>query len=188
MADCTVRLAKHTDAHALALMHIASWRETYTGILPQKMLAALSVEARTAAWAEILQEPPTERSTVVYLAESDATIIGFGSCSAQRTENLVTQGFAGEFGAIYVLRAFQGKGIGRRLLRKMSSDLQGRGMGSAALWVLRDNASARRFYERQGGQVIVEREDAREGIVLAEMAYGWPRLIDLCEGFSEPSD
>jgi hypothetical protein len=37
------------------------------------MLSSL-VEARDAAWAKIMQEPSTERSTVIYLAEHDGTI------------------------------------------------------------------------------------------------------------------
>jgi hypothetical protein len=40
-------------------MHVNSWRETYTGLLPDKMLSSLSVEARAAAWAEIMPEPST---------------------------------------------------------------------------------------------------------------------------------
>ena len=76
-------------------MHVTSWRETYAGLLPDKMLSALSVESRAAAWAKIMQdpgtEPATERSTVVHLAEHQGAIIGFGSCGAQRTESLKTQ-------------------------------------------------------------------------------------------------
>ena len=174
-----IRVATPDDAPALAVMHVASWRETYAGILPDKMLSALSVEGRAAAWAKIMQEPANERSTVVYLAEHDGTIVGFGSCGAQRTDNLKTKGYDGEFSGIYVLRAFQGQGIGASLLAKMSLDLLGRGFSAAALWVLRDNPVARRFYEHHGGKVIAEREDIRDGAVLVELAYGWADLKTL---------
>lgn len=56
----------------------------------------------------------------------------------------------------------------------MSSDLQRRGFNAAALWVLRDNLKARRFYEHIGGKLIAEREDVRDGTILIELAYGWP--------------
>jgi ribosomal protein S18 acetylase RimI-like enzyme len=182
MTDCdmgTIRVATLDDALGIATMHVTSWRETYAGILPDKMLSSLVVEARAAAWAKIMQEPATQRSTVVYLAEHEGAIIGFGSCGAQRTENLKIQGYDGEFSAIYVLQAFQGQGIGARLLGKMSLDLLGRGFRGAALWVLRENPRARRFYEYYGGQVIAEREDVRDGAVLIELAYGWPDLKEL---------
>jgi ribosomal protein S18 acetylase RimI-like enzyme len=178
-AIANIRIATPEDARALGAMHIASWHETYTGLLPDKMLSALSVESRAAAWAKIMREPATGRSTAVYLAEHQGTIIGFGSCGAQRTESLEAQGYAGELSAIYVLREFQKRKIGTHLLRAMSSDLIGRGFNAAALWVLRDNLTARRFYERYTGHVIAEREDVRDDAVLIELAYGWPDLKEL---------
>lgn len=179
MVDCVVRIATPTDALDLAAMHVASWRETYAGILPDKMLSSLSIEARAAAWTKIMQEPATERATTTYLAEHGTSIIGFGSCGPQRTENLSAQGYAGEFRAIYLLQAFQGHGIGSRLLKQMTADLRGRGYSAASLWVLGENQIARRFYEHHGGQVIAEREDTREDTVLVELAYGWPKLTEL---------
>jgi GNAT superfamily N-acetyltransferase len=169
----SIRLAVPDDANALGTMHVASWRETYAGILPDRILSALSIDARAAAWANIMREPATEHSAVVYLAEQESSIIGFGACGAQRTESLRARGYDGEFGALYVLRAFQGQGIGACLLGKMSLDLLVRGFCAAALWVLRDNPRARRFYEHHGGKIIAEREDVRDGASLIELAYGW---------------
>jgi ribosomal protein S18 acetylase RimI-like enzyme len=174
-----IREATPDDAHALGSMHVASWRETYAGILPETMLSSLSVDARAAAWAKIMQEPATAGSTVVYLAEYRGTIVGFGSCGAQRTDSLRVKGYDGEVSAIYVLREFQKRKIGTHLVRAMSSDLIRRGFNAAALWVLRDNLRATRFYERYAGQVIAEREDVRDGVVLVELAYGWPDLKEL---------
>jgi GNAT superfamily N-acetyltransferase len=174
-----IRIATPADAPALGKMHVASWRETYAGILPDKMLSSLSVDGRAAAWAKIMQEPETEDSTVVYLIEHEGSIIGFGACGAQRTEILKDKGYDGEFGGIYVLRAFQRQGIGASLLAKMSFDLLGRGFSAAALWVLRENPVARRFYEHHGGEVVAEREDVRGETVLLELAYGWLRLKEL---------
>jgi ribosomal protein S18 acetylase RimI-like enzyme len=174
-----IRIATPADAPALGKMHVASWRETYAGILPDKMLSSLSVDGRAAAWAKLMQEPETEDSTVVYLIEHEGSIIGFGACGAQRTEILKDKGYDGEFGGIYVLRAFQRQGIGASLLAKMSLDLLGRGFSAAALWVLRENPVARRFYEYHGGEVVAEREDVRGETVLLELAYGWLRLKEL---------
>ena len=182
MADLPVeqiRIATPDDAPALAAMHIASWRETYAGLLPDKMLSSLSVDARSEMWANIMREPPTLSATVIYLAEYEGTIIAFGSCGAQRTDSLKDQGYDGEIGAIYVLREFQKRGIGARLFSAMSLDFTKRGFTAAALWVLRDNSRARRFYEHLAGKVVAEREDIRDGAVLIELAYGWQDLKEL---------
>ncbi len=59
-------------------------------------------------------------------------------------------------------------------------------MRGAALWVLRDNEPARRFYEGLGAGVAGQRvetvdefisgERGRARDVLHEVAYGWPDL------------
>jgi hypothetical protein len=40
------------DAEAIARVHVDSWRTTYQGILPDEVLAGLSVERRRAFWAK----------------------------------------------------------------------------------------------------------------------------------------
>jgi ribosomal protein S18 acetylase RimI-like enzyme len=172
----TIRIAIPEDAAELGKMHVASWKETYAGILPDAMLSALSIEGRTAMWDPILREPEKADSTVVHLVEDGGSIVGFGSCGSQRSETLKVKGYDGEIGAIYVLRAFQRQGVGARLMSTMALDLMFRGFNSASLWVLRENAVARAFYERFGGQVVDEREDVRKEATLAEVAYGWANL------------
>jgi ribosomal protein S18 acetylase RimI-like enzyme len=175
----TIRVAALEDTPGLARMHVASWRETYVGILPDAMLSSLSVESRKIMWDQVMSQPMTAGSTVVHLAEYNEEIIGFGSCGSQRTEHLKEKGYDGEISAIYVLREYQGRGLGAKLRLAMAADLLSRGFSAAALWVLRDNPPARRFYERYGAQIIAEREDARGDTVLAELAYGWRHLEEL---------
>jgi len=182
LGDVVIRTASLDDAPMLASMHVASWRETYVGILPHGMLAVLSVESRAAMWEQVMRQPPSPGSTVVHLAELDGELIGFGACGAQRAENLKAKGFSGEISALYVLQGFQRKGIGARLLRTMASDLLNRTFTAASLWVLIANDVARRFYERHGARVIGEREDIRDGAVLLELAYGWADLTQLSNG------
>ena len=106
--------------------------------------------------------------------------------AGSRRRDLLADGFAGEFSALYLLAAHQRQGIGRRLMTLMAQDLLAREMRGAALWVLRDNAPARRFYEALGAKVVGQRvetvdafisgERARSQDVLHEVAYGWPDL------------
>ena len=167
-------------------MHVESWRESYPGLVPQAMLASLSVDARTAAWSRILAQ--ASQATAVFVAELGGRIVGFGSCSPQRAEALRVQGYDGEISAIYVLKAFQRRALGTRLLFAMACALQAAGMRAASLWVLRDNAPARRFYERCGARLIGEREDVRPEGILFEVAYGWPDIAALVRVTGGASD
>jgi len=109
----------------------------------------------------------------VYLKEMGEAVAGFGACSEQRDVDLKGQGFDGEIGAIYELQRFQRRRIGRALMKVLAGDLIGRGIRGVALWVLNENAHARHFYEKCGGEVIGERKDVRGQVVLTEVAYGW---------------
>ena len=83
------------------------------------------------------------------------------------------RGFAGEIGAIYVLRSLQGVGVGRTLMSLMARDLVARPISRASLWVLHENVGARRFYGTLGGTVIGEKEVVEDDTTLHEVAYGW---------------
>jgi ribosomal protein S18 acetylase RimI-like enzyme len=146
-----IRPAEAADAEAIGQVHVISWRETYTGILPERVLARLSVEARSRMWRTMLDRP----------------------APAQRTPTL---DFAGEYYALYVLQAAQRQGIGRTLMAAMSNQLSRSGLVSASLWVVRDNHRAIRFYERFGGVMVGTQEERRDGYVLSEIAYGWREL------------
>ena len=47
MSDLVIRPALLTDAPAIGRVHCLAWRETYTGLLPDAMMARLS-ETRSA--------------------------------------------------------------------------------------------------------------------------------------------
>jgi len=166
--DRHIRRATVADAPRIAQMHVESWLETYTGIVPQEILAALSVPRRTLAWESILRDPVGNDDSVVYLKEIGCVVAAFGACSEQRDSDLKARGFDGEIGAIYVLRCFQKQGIGCSLMKELAIDLSGRGSRGIALWVLKENARARRFYEKCGGELIGERKDVRGAVILTK--------------------
>lgn len=173
------RLATTGDASAIGALHVTSWRETYAGLLPQEMLDGLSPESRAAMWGTVLDAPASPIGTRVYVAESAGEIVAFGACGGQRDDAMRGCGFAGEIGAIYVLRSQQGGGVGRALMSLMARDLMARPVLGASLWVLRENVGARGFYEGLGGAIIMEKELAESNATLHEVAYGWSDLAHL---------
>ncbi|HEY2532480.1 MAG TPA: GNAT family N-acetyltransferase [Xanthobacteraceae bacterium] len=160
-------------------MHVAAWHETYRGIVPDAMLASLSVERRAESWQRILGDPAKANDTMVTLAELGGEFVGFGACGAQRTDDLVADGYDGEIGSIYVLNAYQRRGVGKQLTYAMTQALLRRGYHGVALWVLRGNVRARGFYDWCQGRVVATREDVRGDTILVEDAYAWPDLQSL---------
>ena len=175
----TLRSAEPADAGELGALHVACWKETYAGLVPDEVIGRLSVEARTGMWARILADPAALGVTSVLLAEDNGRAVGFGSCGVQRDRGLKESGFDAEIGALYILRSHQGVGLGRTIMRRMGDLLEASGYTSAALWVLRENRNARGFYERLGGEIVAEKEERRGDATLVEVAYGWRDLVQL---------
>ena len=163
-----VRAATNDDVLAMAQVHIASWRETYPGLLPEPMLSRLSIANEAIRRQRMLDRPRARGDARAFVAEQDGEIVGYGSCNDQRTGPLYDRGFTGEVSELYVLRKAQRQGAGSLLMAAMADALLERDHRGYSLWVLEQNTPARRFYERLGGTLIAER---RTG--LAEVAYGW---------------
>ena len=161
----------------MAKVRIASWRETYPGLLPEPMLARLSIADEAIRWQRMLDRPRAWGGAVSFVADQRGSLVGYGSCSEQRALLLRDRGFTGEISELYVLRCAQRQGAGSGLMKAMAGALLGRGHRAMSLWVLDRNMVARRFYESLGGTQIAEKRSS-----LAEVAYGWTDLQRLHSG------
>ncbi len=70
------------DSGDIAVVHVATWRATYRGLMPQSLLDGLSVEARTAVWRRILRDD--EGSTLVAIEQGAERVVGFVSVGPSR--------------------------------------------------------------------------------------------------------
>jgi len=158
----------------MAKVHNISWRETYPGLLPDPMLARLSIADEAIRWQRMLDRPREWGATLAFVADQQGTVIGYGSCGEQRSKALYDRGFTGEITELYVLRKAQRQGAGSGLLKAMASALVDRGHRAVSLWVLEQNIAARRFYESMDGMLIAKKRSN-----LGEVAYGWsnPRAL-----------
>lgn len=177
-----IRHAKPLDAAGIADVHVASWRTTYPGMLPDRYLVAMSERASRERWTRMLAVKSRSEGTYVAV-DSSSRIVGFGCCGDQRS---ALDGYGGEFFAIYLFDYAQGQGLGRRLMAAMAENLMSRGVNSAVVWVLRDNP-ARWFYERLGGMRIAEHDISFAGSAVTETAYGWRDLAPLARLSAGPS-
>ena len=135
-----VRRARPADAAEIARVQVQSWREAYTGIIPQAYLDQLSVPSHERQWRRTLGS-----GTWAFVAEWERKLVGFASGGLSRVRRDIT----GEIYVLYVLRAFQGRAIGRALFDACHYELARCGHHGLLVWVLADNPS-RGFYEHLG--------------------------------------
>ncbi len=163
-----IREARADDAPAIARIHVASWRTTYRGIVPDDVLANLSVERREQMWARTLGNP--DGTVFVYVAEDAAEqTIGFTAGGPEREGDAL---YTGELYAIYLLAEAQGRGVGRCLMQQVAARLATMGHDAMLVWALAENPACR-FYAALGGVPVREKEIDMGGASLMEVAYGW---------------
>lgn len=137
-----IRNAQIEDSWAIAEAHVASWKHTYIGQVPDEYLAGLSVPAREAAWRESFAKEEHR----ILLAEDGDLAAGFVSLGPSRDEDADPK-TTGEVYAIYLRPEYQGRGLGTELWRRAVDSLRASGCAELTVWVLDTNSSARRFYE-----------------------------------------
>jgi L-amino acid N-acyltransferase YncA len=167
-----IRKAVSGDEQAIAEVHVASWKTTYAGLIPDSFLENLTVEKRTAMWVgEIKQMNEGERQKAIFVCEdSNGKIQGFVSGGAEREAEC---GYDGEIYAIYLYKEQQGKGLGHSLTHRMTDWLSQRGYKNVRLWVLDDNPACS-FYESIGGMRLPQSKRIDfSGKICLEVAYGW---------------
>lgn len=172
-----IRPAVLEDAHAIAHVHVESWKTTYAGIVPASVIEGLdkTFERRKNFWAKQIED--NEPDNVLFVAEDAGEIVGFVSAGESRAE--VVEAYDGELYAIYLLQSAQGKGIGRKLIEACAKQLREIGFHSMFLWVLETNTESRGFYEHLGGKRVAEGTFEIAGATLKKLAYGWPDIRSL---------
>ena len=118
-------------------VHCTSWQEAYRGIVSDRYLDTMTVEATTARARQFPE------NTLV--AKDKDKVVGFAVYGPSRDEDLPG---AGEVEAIYVLSDYYGKKVGYRLMNEAFSRLSE--YNTIFVWVFEKNERAISFYHKYG--------------------------------------
>lgn len=166
-----IRKAVLLDVDGIAKVHVDCWKTTYASIMPNNYISKLTYEKRAKLWERIIPNGN------VFVAEDDkGQIIGFADGGRERTGDY--KEYNGEMYSIYILKSFQGQGIGKRLIKAVVNELLEQDLNSLIVWVLEDNISCN-FYKKMGGKVVDSKTVDFSGKELMELAYGWKDISSL---------
>ena len=180
-----VRQARQEDAAAIGAVHVAAWRSTYAGLLPEAYLARLSAPRHGARYLSAIQSGIGVH--VVVASGHDlpppggrARVVGFATARRLEAPGPYADG---EIETLYLLDDWRERGFGRRLMRSSAVWLQAAGCSAAFLWVLRDNPN-RWFYERLGGKPVAQQAITVAGQPTVQTAYVWSPIDKLAQATS----
>ncbi|TDC40728.1 GNAT family N-acetyltransferase [Micromonospora sp. KC213] len=165
----TLRPATTGDLMLVGALHQRSRVAAYSSFLPAAALAEPTGAAMGSYWVERWTwEHDDHRMTV---AERDGRLVGFSYLGPDDEGDPGT----GLLNAIHLDPAERGRGTGRQLMVDALEAMRSRGWSRAVLWVLRDNARARAFYERGGWAATGQIRDERIGpVAVPQLRYGRP--------------
>lgn len=134
-----------SDVPAISRAYAESWRTTYEGWTPDPFLKGITEASAAKIFTESLQ--PNGYSYFLHVAEVEGKIVGFADGGKERSH---PERGIGELYAVYLLKDFQGLGLGRALFEASVKSLGEAGMKSLVVWVLAQSPF-RKFYEALGG-------------------------------------
>ncbi len=169
MCAALIRPAHDGEGAAIARIHDACWRDTYTGMVSEAVIAGSQLSDREAMWLRILAVPPERRCA--HVAEVGGRIVG---CAWGDPEESGDPLYRAELLGLYLLRDYRGRGLGRALLGAAAGSLRAQGHPNLLLWALADNTAACGFYRALGGALVYERAGDMRGFPIREVAFGWP--------------
>jgi ribosomal protein S18 acetylase RimI-like enzyme len=185
--EFVIRDAALSDVPELARTHLATWLGAYRGVVDPAWLDSLTLEQFEGYHRPRLSErgaDPAEPFLVATPPRGEGRVLGFARAGPTRQKTPtgdplpvdLAPMFTSELYAIYVDPPAQGAGIGKALFAELTRRLLDRGHSAMCLWVLSNNAQARRFYERAGGRLVGESSITLGGTAYPQVAYGWDRL------------
>jgi len=164
IGDLALREATTADLRALAELHVRTFNETHLG--PGE--SGPTYATREWQWRDKLAQTDSTHFVLV-LENASKQLVGFIWCHPT-TDNPI---WAARLNKIYLLRSYQRRGLGKRMVAAAVSRLLEHGLVSMALFTEPENEAACNFYGQLGGVRQLNERGEFEGM------FGWRDLWQL---------
>lgn len=172
-----IRKAKEEDAKDIAYVNAYTWLTTYKGLMPDELLEE-RVKTIDDRVPKIINAIKTKDN--FYVALDNNKVVGIMSYGKSRNQDYID---SGEIKSIYILKDYQGLGLGKSLFMTGIKELLNMGFNSMILNVLEGN-DAFLFYQKYGGKKVSEKIDDFGGTILKENVMYFDNLEDIYSKFN----
>ena len=145
-ASFIIREAVEEDIPALAALHVKTWAQTYWTVLRPPTIAT-----REWQWKNLFNKNDGSWFCFVIVNSKDQ-LVGFAKGDKYSHSDL--PGFSGELNKIYLLREYQGLGLGKRLIGYVARKFLSMGIHNMVLFGVAENPSGG-FHEVLRGEKLI---------------------------------
>ncbi len=165
--EVLIRPWRKEDFPAVRRILWESWIAAYSSFIPEEDLRAYLEATYQIASLSLLYD-----STFIhgFIGETDGEAVGFARTQFHKNETRLY------LASLYLLPAFQGKGIGGRLLRAAEEKAGAYGLTELWVGVMVRNEAAGRWYERKGFRFVRE-EPFRMGRTTVSHKIGYKMIV-----------
>ena len=150
--EIRIRPVTYGDAEQYVKLNVHVWSLAYKDTMPAEVLQNRK-EKQNFQIENFKNRDINKNGHIDYAAEVDGKIVGQASGRiVSNHEYFKTQGYA-ELNALYVHPDFQHMGIGAKLVQAFMKQVREYGGDKFVIGVLKDNAKARKAYEKWGGKL-----------------------------------
>jgi len=153
--DYVIRLANEKDCKELSKLKHMVWNETYRGIYSDEKIDNYDYEKNTEKFLNIISNSNIE----LYVVEDKGRLVGYMDCGFPYRPY---KNYKQEIGLLYLLKEYQGKGIGRKLFDMASNKIKENGYKEFFVSCNKYNNGAQKFYKKMGGTIINIDEDSSD--------------------------
>lgn len=165
-----IRKAKAGDEKGIAQVINLTWKDAYRGIVPAEFLNTMTTERHEEMFRENIR---TNSEAIFVLEDGEREIVGMASGAQDRSRQ-----YDCELVAIYILPAYQKKGLGKELFKEIIAEHRKNKYRSMIIWTLEQNKD-RAFYEKLGGQVKARKTIVLDGQEMPLAGYVWEDISQI---------
>jgi len=147
--------AKKCDCLEIAELKGEVWNTTYRGIYTDADIDNYDIHENEKKFTDIVSDP----HVALFIARDNRKIIGYMSCGKPYRPFL---GYEQEIGLLYILKQYQGRGVGRKLFEIGKDIIKNNGYNEFFISCNKYNDNALNFYEKMGGAIKHIDEDIED--------------------------
>ena len=149
----------------MSSIYVQTWQDTYLSVVPYAYLFTMSVSEHKQAFFNELKDG----QITSFVAEDAGRIVGFITGGYERHGDDI---YSGEIYTLYVMKNFQRRGVGAKLVSALAAQFNRDGIYSMLVRVLKHNPY-RKFYSKINGTFLKAERMPFAGEVMDIEIYGW---------------